>query len=268
GVGRKGEGERSLHLFAKARAVFVSEGNEFWPALIDVYRALVLHQEARHFEARKLCRQALRFFDAGGHQSKAALAELVLARIHLALGQLVSGRARCHRALDRLQGDHVPDLSHRAHFLLGQIEEALGSRPASLAAYEAAHGRLENLRSHLEQDELKVGFLKDKLAVYESLVSLRLAGPGGPDTERAFTYIEQAKSRSLADLLAFRATALPSSSRVRTEFADEVRGLRQELNGYYRTMDLAETGRTPASAAQLEALREKIRRREAELLRL
>ena len=47
-----------------------------------------------------------------------------------------------------------------------------------------------------------------------------------------------------------------------------MRGLRQELNGYYRTIDLAETGRTPASAAQLEALREKSRRREAELLRL
>ena len=269
GVGRKGEGERSLHLFAKARAVFVSEGNEFWPALIDVYRALVLHQEARHFEARKLCRQALRFFDAGGHQSKAALAELVLTRIHLALGQLVSGRARCRRALDRLQGDRMPDLSHRAHFLLGQIEEALGSRPAALAAYEAAHGRLENLRSHLEQDELKVGFLKDKLAVYESLVSLRLAGrPGRADVEQAFTYIEQAKSRALADLLAFRATALPSSPRIRSGIAEEVRGLRQELNGYYRTMDLAETGHAAGSVEQLAALREKSRRREGELLRL
>jgi len=269
GVGRQGETLRSLRLFESARAMFVREGNEFWPALIDVYRALVLHQEGRHLEARKLCQHALRFFDAGGHQSKAALAELVLARIHLARGQLVSGRGRCHRALDRLQGNHVPDLSHRAHFLLGQIEEALGSREAALAAYEAAHGRLENLRSHLEQDELKVGFLKDKLAVYESLVSLCLAGPGGrPDIERAFTYIEQAKSRSLADLLAFRATALPSPARVRSDFADQVRGLRQELNGYYRTLDLAETGRTPASAAQLEALREKSRRREAELLRL
>jgi CHAT domain-containing protein len=269
GVGRQGEAARALEVFERARAMFVSEGNAFWPALIDIYRALVLHQEGRHLEARQLGQDGLRFFDAAGHESKAALAELVLTRIHLALGELVSGRARCRRALERLQGDHLPDLSHRAHFLLGQIEEALGARDAALAAYEAAHARLENLRSHLEQDELKVGFLKDKLAVYESLVSLRMAGESGSsDTARAFTYIEQAKSRSLADLLAFRATALPSSPRLRSGFAEQVRALRQELNWYYRTIDLAEGGREPRAPAQLESLRVQSRRRETELLRL
>jgi CHAT domain-containing protein len=269
GVGRQGEALRSLQLFARAREMFVAEGNDFWPALIDIYRGLVLHQEGRHFEARKLGQDALRFFDAVGQPSRAALAELVLARIHLAVGELVSARVRCQRALARLQGGSAPELSHRAHFLLGQAEEALGSRTAALAAYEAARDRLENLRSHLEQDELKIGFLKDKLAVYESLVVLRVAGRQGPaDTEQAFTCIEQAKSRSLADLLAFRATALPASSRVRSSFVEQVHGLRQELNWYYRTIDLAEVGREPRSPAHLESLRRESREREAELLRL
>jgi len=269
GVGRQGEAFRSLHLFSRARAIFVSEGNDFWPALIDIYRGLVLHREGRHFEARKLCQDALRFFDAVGNHSKAALAELVLARIHLTMGELVSGRVRCQRALHRLQADRAPDLSHRAHFLLGQIEEALGSAAAALAAYEAAYDRLENLRSHLEQDELKIGFLKDKLAVYESLVSLRVAGrEGQADTERAFTCIEQAKSRSLADLLAFRASALPPHSQVRSSVVEQVHLLRQELNWYYRTIDLAEVGREARSPAYLESLRAESRQREAELLRL
>jgi CHAT domain-containing protein len=269
GVGRQGEVFRSLQLFARARKMFVGEGNDFWPALIDIYRGLVLHQEGRHFEARKLCQDALRFFDTVGHSSKAALAELVLARIHLAVGELVSGRVRSQRALARLQGESAPDLSHRAHFLLGQAEEALGFRAAAVAAYEAARHRLENLRSHLEQDELKIGFLKDKLAVYESLVALRVAGlEGRVDIERAFTCIEQAKSRSLADLLAFRASALPASSRVRSSFVEQVHGLRQELNWYYRTIDLAEVGREPRSPQHLESLRRESRGREAELLRL
>lgn len=269
GVGRQGEVFRSLQLFARARKMFVGEGNDFWPALIDIYRGLVLHQEGRHFEARKLCQDALRFFDTVGHPSKAALAELVLARIHLAVGELVSGRVRCQRALARLQGESAPELSHRAHFLLGQAEEALGSRAAAVAAYEAARHRLENLRSHLEQDELKIGFLKDKLAVYESLVTLRVAGrEGRVDIERAFTCIEQAKSRSLADLLAFRAAALPAPSRVRSSFVEQVHGLRQELNWYYRSIDLAEVGREPRSPQHLESLRRESRGREAELLRL
>jgi CHAT domain-containing protein len=269
GVGRQGELFRSLQLFARARRMFVGEGNDFWPALIDIYRGLVLHREGRHFEARKLCQDALRFFDAVGHGSKAALAELVLARIHLAVGELVSGRMRCHHALARLQGESAPDLSHRAHFLLGQAEEALGCRGAAVAAYEEARQRLENLRSHLEQDELKIGFLKDKLAVYESLVALRAVGrEGRVDIERAFTCIEQAKSRSLADLLAFRAAALPASSRVRNSLVEQVHGLRQELNWYHRTIDLAEVGRQPRSPEHLETLRRESRAREAELLRL
>jgi CHAT domain-containing protein len=268
GVGRQGEAFRALQLFARAREMFVVEGNDFWPALIDTYRGLVLHQEGRHFEARRLCQDALRFFAAVGQASKAALSELVLGRIHLSVGELVSARLRCLRALERLQETSSPELSHRAHFLLGQVEEALGAREAALAAYEASHHRLENLRSHLEQDELKIGFLKDKLAVYESLVAMSLAKGGRAEMARAFDYIEQAKSRGLADLLAFRAAVLPSAAGVRSSLVEEVHGLRQELNWYYRHIDLAEVGREQRSADHLDSLRRESRSRETELLRL
>jgi tetratricopeptide (TPR) repeat protein len=265
GVGRRGEAVRALQLFARAREMFVAEGNAFWPPLLDAYRALVLEQEGRHYEARQLAEGALRFFEAEGQPSKAALCELILARIHLRSAQLVSARRRCVAALDRLGRAESPDLTYRAYLLLGQVEEALGFRRAALEAYRAAYDRLENLRSHLEQDQLKIGFLKDKLAVYESLVTMALADG---DDALAFTYMEQAKSRSLADLLAFRASVLPGASGVRSSFVEQVHGLRQELNWYYRSVDLTEVGREPRSPEQMEALRGEIRSRETELLRL
>lgn len=265
GAGRQGEPVRALQLFARAREMFVAEGNAFWPPLIDAYRALVLQQEGRPYEARRLAESARQFFAAEGPSSKAALCELLLARIHLQVAELVSARGRCVAALDRLQRAPSPDLSYRAYFLLGQVEEALGRRRTALQWYRAAHERLENLRSHLEQDELKIGFLKDKLAVYESLVAMALADA---DDEQAFTYMEQAKSRSLADLLAFRAAVLPGSSGVRSSFVEQVHGLRQELNWYYRSIDLAELGRERRSPEQVEALRGESRSRETELLRL
>src|SRR2546430_13235444 len=52
-------------------------------------------------------------------------------------------------------------------FRSGQVEEALGNPAAAFEAYRNAHARLENLRSHLRAEELKIAFLKDKLAVYE-----------------------------------------------------------------------------------------------------
>ena len=47
GAGRQGEAFRALGLFGKAREMFVREGNDVWPALIDAYRALVLQHEGR-----------------------------------------------------------------------------------------------------------------------------------------------------------------------------------------------------------------------------
>ena len=268
GAGRQGEAFRALGLFEKAREMFVREGNDVWPALIDAYRALVLQQEGRLFEARRLGEAALAFFSRSVLSSKAALCELLLARIHLQLSELRSARARCTSALARLSVADTPEQSHRAHFLLGQVEEALGDREAALAAYRASHARLENLRSHLEQDELKVGFLKDKLAVYESLVCLTLAGERRTaELETAFAFIEQAKSRSLADLLAFRAHALPARGGAKSGLVEQVHGLRQELNWYYRQIDIAEVGPGPRSGEQIERLREVSRDRETELVR-
>lgn len=268
GAGRQGEAFRALKLFEKAREMFVREGNEVWPALIDAYRALVLHQEGRLFEARSLGEAALRFFSESALPSKAVLCELLLARIHLQMGEFRSAKARCAAALARLGEADTPEQSHRAHFLLGQVEEALGDREAALRAYRAAHARLENLRSHLEQDELKVGFLKDKLAVYESLVCMTLAGERQPaDLEAALGYIEQAKSRSLADLLAFRAHVLPARATARSGLVEQVHGLRQELNWYYRQIDIAEIRPGQRSTEQIERLRQTSREREKHLLR-
>jgi CHAT domain-containing protein len=264
--GRDGKVFRAIELFEQARRIFEREGNEVWAALIDAYRAVVLQHEGRHFEARRQAELALAVFERRELQSKAALCELVLARTHCALGELVSARRCCLEALERLARLDEPSLTYRAYLLLGQAEEALANRAAAVAAYEEAHARLENLRSHLEQDEMKVGFLKDKLVVYESLVWMELTAPGGGDLERAHAFVEQAKSRGLADLMAFRAHALPARDPARSGIAAEIHDLRRELNWYYRKIDLAELS-PERSASEVETLRRESREREAGLLR-
>ena len=267
GAGRQGQAVRALELFDKARSMFVGERNAIWPALIDTYRALVLQDAGRYFEARRCGEEALAVFDAMGLANKAALCELVLARVHLRTGELIRSRTLCRAALGRLLGSEEAALTYRGHFLLGQVEEALGNHDEAFEAYGSAHARLETLRSHLEQDELKIGFLKDKLAVYEGLVWLTLGRGAEGDAERALLYIEQAKSRSLADLLAFRAQELPARTPMRSRLVERVQDLRQQLNWYYRKIDLAELRPERHSRAELERLRRDTRDRESELLR-
>jgi CHAT domain-containing protein len=85
--------------------------------------------------------------------------------------------------------------------------------------------------------------------------------------EAAFQYIEQAKSRRLADLIAFRAQALPAQPAADRPLVEQVRGLREELSWDYGRLDQHETGAERQSAAHLEHLRERARQHEAQLLK-
>jgi tetratricopeptide (TPR) repeat protein len=251
-----GDAEFALELFGKARDLFTRERNQALTATIDLYQALVFYQEGRLAEARTLSENAFQFFSPSPLGGKAGLCQLLLARIHLDAGHGEEAKRVCLEALRKLEQAETPALSCQAYFVLGLIEEALGAPEAAYEAYLKAHERLENLRSHLQADEMKIAFLKDKLAVYESLVRMCLGrGPSAANLEAAFAYIEQAKSRSLADLIAFRAHRLPASRKTRRALVEQVDSLRGELNWYSRTIQHLEGQSTNLRGPRLEKLR-------------
>jgi CHAT domain-containing protein/TolA-binding protein len=255
-----GDTEFALDLFRKARELFMRERNQAWIATIDLYQALLFYQEGRLAEARTLSESAFQFFSPSPLGARAALCQLLLAHIHLDEGHGQEARRVCLSALRKLEQAEAPALSCQAYFVLGSIEEALGAPEAACAAYLKAHERLENLRSHLQADEMKIAFLKDKLAVYESLVRMCLARPpSAANLEAAWAYIEQAKSRSLADLIAFRAHRLPASRKTRGALVEQVDSLRGELNWYNRTIRLLEGQSANLEAPRLEKLRRSAR---------
>ncbi len=251
-----GKAFRALALFDEARDRFVREGNLVWSAMIDLYKALILHAEGRSLEARSLAERAREFFLGSHQRSKAALSELLLARIALQMGELAASRSLCVQAIEGFETLDLPASVYKACFVLGQIEEMRGDPAAALDAYLRSHATLESLRSHLRGEELKIAFLKDKLEVYESLVWMTLErDPTAEDRSAVFTWIEQAKSRSLADLIAFRAHSLAASGAVPSRLVDQMRRLREDLNWYYRQIDLHELELTPPAGEEDGAAR-------------
>ncbi len=265
---RRGEPKKALRFFGRARRLFKQEKNQIWASLIDLYQAVVLYQDAQYRQSRKLCKSARAVFSASSLQSKAALCELLLARLDLQAGELNESRHLCKGALKRLDEAGAPVLCCQAFLVLGQIQEARRNYKGARLAYTKAHSLLEDLRSHLKGEELKIAFLKDKLEVYESLVWMSLKGLGGPGAKKkAFAYIEQAKSRSLADLIAFRSLDLPLELGSRSELLDRVRRQREELNCLYRQVELIETGPGKHAAGRSKALRDRLRTCEDTLVR-
>ena len=264
GVSRQGQAFEGLQLFRKSREMFARDNNLVWPSLIDLYEALVLFNEGRMFEARRLCAAAQEFFANSNMPRKALLAELLLARIALRLNDTSTARQHCESALQELTRMESPMLLYQAQFLLGEIARAEKNDEAAYDAYSGARGALEALRGSLRGEELKIAFFDNKLELYEHLVDLCLQRSDG--LEEAFNYIEQAKSRSLMDLLT-QPVSVVENDDGQSDLVRSIRTLREELNWYYNLIEREQLRPEENSRARIETLEKQARTRETALLR-
>jgi CHAT domain-containing protein len=256
----------ALDLFARARAKFVSEKNLVWPWLMDLYQAVVLYNEGRLFEARRLCSGAAEFFDSSFLPNKAVLCHLLLARLSLRTGELAAAQAESSQAIDRLAHLEAPVLHYQAHFLMSQIQQASGDLPNAYGSCQKARGFLETLRSSLRGEELKIAFMKNRLEVYESLVDLCLIAEGPNAAEESFGYIELAKSRSLAELLKRSGPSIRPAHAGQSELVRRIREMREELNWYYRRIEIEQLRAEEPSSERIEKLQKEALAHENELL--
>ena len=259
---------QALDLFSQSRAIFVREKNLVWPWLIDLYQSIVLCNEGRLFEARRLCVRAAKFFDASFLPGKAALCQLLLARISLRTEDAAAARQECERALQRVGSLDAPVLAYQAHFLMGQTEQLSGNPSEAYTSFQKARGALETLRSSLHGEELKIAFMKNRLEVYENLVDLCLNNNTRVGTaEESFGYMELAKSRSLAELLVHPEQAIHSPDAGQSGLVRRIREMREELNWYYRRIELEQLRAEEPSPERIEKLQKQAHTHENELLR-
>ena len=230
---------------------------------IDLYEALVLFTEGRLFEARRLCASAQRFFSTSPMRGKTVLAELLLARIAMRLADNGLAKQHCLAALKDLENLDSPTLLYQSEFLLGEVERATGNEDAAYDSYCRARAAVERLRSSLRGEELKIAFFENKLEVYESLVDICLRRQNS--FEEAFAYIEQAKSRTLMDLLNQPVHVASAADPGQSELVRSIRNLREELNWYYNLIEREQLRPEERSQERVQQLERQARSRESRL---
>jgi CHAT domain-containing protein/Tfp pilus assembly protein PilF len=266
-ISKLGKPFRALELFDQARTAFVREKNLVWPWLVDLYRALILFQEGRLYESRRLCRRALEFLETSSLRGKEILCRLLLARIHLKSGNYSSAKQECALCLAAMAKLDVPALEYQSNLLMGQIHQATGDLESAYHSYRKAREALENLRSGLRRDELKIAFVRNKLQVYENLVDLCLSGKvPHASLEEAFEYIEDAKSRSLRDLLLRHGDSSIANDSNQSALVRRIRDLREELDWYYHRIEDEQLRGQTTRSAQIERLEGQAIHKEKELL--
>ncbi|MEM8932646.1 MAG: CHAT domain-containing protein, partial [Acidobacteriota bacterium] len=257
----------ALDKLQRARSIFQHEENRFWPGLVDLYRAEVLRRADRPEEALVPLGQALDAFEARGLASRASMCELLDARLQLQLGRPDAARQALERCRRRLDEHEIPSLEHELMEVLGEVEEARGEPTKALDAYRRCDAWLEQVHSRLRGEDLKIAFLHDKRSIYESLVWLTAReGSEAGRGRRVFEWIEKAKSRGLAELIALRADDI-SVTTDHPEQVDRIRRLREELTWLDRQADLCWMRDDTDVHREVRALQDRARSKEAELLR-
>jgi CHAT domain-containing protein len=266
-LGQEGKTRRALELFEEARPLFVQEKNEVWPWLIDLYRAIVLFHQGRHYESRRLAIGAAEFFESSFLKGKAGLCHLLLAQIAMHTGEVSEAFAEGSRALALLENLDSPILRYQAFFLLGQVEQAKGEPASAYFSYQRARKELENLRSSLGRDELKISFMKNRTELYERLVELCIGGElKDSSPEEAFGYVELAKSRSLTELMLQRSHSLLGAGTGQSDLVHKIRDLREELNWYQHRIELEQLRPSGNSEKRIERLHSEAQAREKQIL--
>jgi len=259
-------GFRALVSFARARAMFVSEKNLVWPSLIDFYVALAYFNDGRLEESRLHCCSALVFFRDSPLKGKAALCRLLLAKLSLKAGDIPGALEECRTAGADLEGHETPILIYELQLVLGQIEQAAGNLQEAEKHYLRAKEVLERLRGGLYGDQLKISFLENRLALYEGLVDLHLVRGTSPEAcEKAWNCMEQAKSRTLLELMISRAH---EDTREAKSATPRIAKVREQLNWYYHRIEIEHFAEQPARSERLSSLWRLAAQSETELLHL
>ncbi len=262
---RQGQAFEGIKLFNRARELFIRDKNQVWPSLIDLYEALVLLNEGRLFEARRLAGAARDFFITSSMRSKAALAELLLARVALRLNDTLTARAHCQSVLEQVNQMESPMLVYQGEFLMGAVERAAGKDDLAYQSFNRARTALETVRGSLRGEELKTAFFQNKLEVYENLVDLCLSAP--QKLEEAFEYIQQSKSRSLMDRLVQPVHGPSDADAGQSDLVRSIRNLREELNWYYNLIEREQLQPEQRSPERIQKLERQARAHEDHLVR-
>jgi len=101
-------------------------------------------------------------------------------------------------ALEAADAMLLPEVRWRALYGLARLQQGSGDSAAAVASYTKAIETVEGLRAEIRLDQLKDGFLANKMDLYAGIVGLLVDLKRG---DEAFAVAERSRARNLIDIL-------------------------------------------------------------------
>jgi CHAT domain-containing protein len=220
----------ALDAFRTAQKGFVTEGNDYWVAVLDLHMADLKFALENYREARSLAEKAIQRFEILGIPSRRMLSLVLLARIAIASDELTTAEQHLGQISSLIDQTRAPLLLFPYYLLCGQVAEIKNLPGEAAQAYRLAAEDIEQHQARLRHDDLRVTFLQGRNQVYEALVRLNLTAKD-KSVSTAFSWCERAKSRGLVELLAQHLAYIRPHEQ--DSAGERIERLREELNVYY-----------------------------------
>lgn len=263
-LGQTKEAQRWLD---QAKRLYAAEQNPVGAALVELTHAQLLYREGKFEGARVMAGKAEPALLMSGSWQRLLLARWLRGEADRALGKVGPARELLVQTLRDAQGHGQPQIAERCFSSLGALALHLGDLILAEANFRKAIELTEELRAPLPGEEFRTAFFSSRISPYHELARLCLTD-GYRRVIEAFTFVERARSRALADAMAGR---MLLSTNARDDFEAhllrQVGKLREELNYLYNQMHRSVRGavRTQGVDSDLES---KLLEREAKLLEL
>lgn len=236
-LGQLDEAEAELTLAAER---FESIGHTSSGAHVQLIRAQVVDALDRGEEARTLAEAALETLT--DRPADAAIARYTIAKLALKRNEAQLAIDALEPALAAVDQFDIPPLAADLRHLEGLAYRALGKPELAARSMQEAVAQIERVRGSLQAERFRAAFLGERIAVYEDLVRTLLDQARSGAVAEAFSATEQAKSRSLLDLVRgaidlTQAAASEAGESQDSELLKELSRLRGELNSLYSRLN-------------------------------
>ncbi len=259
-IHRSGESyDEAVKCFETALAIDKRVGSR-WGQAYDLRNlGLTWLLSAQPARAGEPLQEAVTLAASIGDKVNGAKATLALGDFHRIQGDTAKARALYQQAVAQSDASHLPEVKWRAHRGLASIATMERDYAKARAELDAALNVVEALRGAIKVEELKNGFIADKLDLYDDAIQLALEHPpeGADKATLAWTYSERSRARSFIDLLANRKVDL--SDPADTKRIDAQRKLKDEIYAAEDAVAKAPDADKAKRLADLEKLREKYR---------
>ncbi|MBW2609120.1 MAG: tetratricopeptide repeat protein [Deltaproteobacteria bacterium] len=200
--------------------------NSRWAIAYDLRNmALTYLRMGKPDKAMPLFEEALAKAKGIGNRINEAKVLLGYGEALATLGRHQEARSSFENALELARSMVLRETEWRALYGLGQLRLKDGRRQEARDFLTRAITVIEGMRAEIKLDQLKDGFINNKMSVYETLVSL-LADLG--ETNEAFDTAERSRARNLIDLLGNQRLSLRGA--VEQELYDRQKRIRARIH--------------------------------------